>query len=81
TPAPVKQLLEHPRFRAAYDLLALRALAGDASMELAQWWTNIQEADEPERERLIAAQSQEDGAAIKRRKRHRKKPSDPGSHE
>lgn len=38
-------LLEHPRFRAAYDFLALRALAGDESMELAQWWTQFQEVD------------------------------------
>lgn len=38
-------LLEHPRFRAAYDFLALRALAGDESMELAQWWTTFQDAD------------------------------------
>lgn len=38
-------LLEHPRFRAAYDFLALRALAGDESMELAQWWTIFQEVN------------------------------------
>ncbi len=38
-------VLEHPRFRAAYDFLALRALAGDESMELAQWWTTFQDAD------------------------------------
>ncbi len=28
-------LLQHPRFRAAYDFMALRALAGDENMELA----------------------------------------------
>lgn len=38
-------LLQHPRFRAAYDFLALRALAGDESMELANWWTSFQDAD------------------------------------
>ncbi len=37
--------LEHPRFRAAYDFLALRALAGDESIELADWWTQFQEVD------------------------------------
>lgn len=36
-------LLEHPRFRAAYDFMALRALAGDESIELADWWTTFQE--------------------------------------
>lgn len=38
-------LLEDSRFRAAYDFLALRALAGDESMELTQWWTTFQDAD------------------------------------
>ena len=49
------QLLEHPRFRAAYDLLALRALAGDASLELTDWWTTFQDASEEERAVLIAS--------------------------
>ncbi len=48
-------LLQHPRFRAAYDFLALRALAGDESMELAQWWTTFQEADEDGQKDMIAA--------------------------
>ena len=39
-----QDLLEHPRFRAAYDFLGLRALAGDESMELAEWWTTFQDA-------------------------------------
>jgi poly(A) polymerase len=46
-------LLEHPRFRAAFDFLALRALAGDESMELAQWWTTFQEVNPEERGRMI----------------------------
>jgi len=48
-------LLEHPRFRAAYDFLALRALAGDESMELAQWWTDFQEKDAYEQNVMIEA--------------------------
>jgi poly(A) polymerase len=48
-------LLQHPRFRAAYDFLALRALAGDESMELAQWWTTFQELDEQGQNEMIAA--------------------------
>ncbi|MDP9084424.1 MAG: polynucleotide adenylyltransferase PcnB, partial [Pseudomonadota bacterium] len=35
-------LLQHPRFRAAYDFLLLRAQCGVADPELAQWWTDIQ---------------------------------------
>ena len=36
------RLLEHPRFRAAYDFLLLRAEVGEASAELARWWTDFQ---------------------------------------
>ncbi|MGB9331631.1 MAG: polynucleotide adenylyltransferase PcnB, partial [Steroidobacteraceae bacterium] len=35
--------LEHPRFRAAYDLLLLRAEFGLAPREMADWWTRLQE--------------------------------------
>lgn len=41
--------LEHPRFRAAYDLLLLRAQHGLASEEIAQWWTRVQEVSAEER--------------------------------
>ena len=36
------RLLEHPRFRAAYDFLLLRAKAGENVQELADWWTGFQ---------------------------------------
>ena len=39
-------ILEHPRFRAAYDFLALRAEVGEADPELVQWWTDIQTIQE-----------------------------------
>jgi poly(A) polymerase len=51
-------LLEHPRFRAAYDFLALRALAGDESMELADWWTKFQEVSVTEQADMITALGQ-----------------------
>jgi poly(A) polymerase len=47
------RLLEQPRFRAAYDLLALRAALGLASAETAQWWTDLQAAAPDERERMV----------------------------
>ncbi|MGI9229357.1 MAG: polynucleotide adenylyltransferase PcnB [Gammaproteobacteria bacterium] len=37
------RLLEHPRFRAAYDFLLLRAQSGDDVQEMADWWTRFQE--------------------------------------
>lgn len=47
-------LLQHPRFRAAYDFMALRALAGDESLDLAQWWTSFQEVNEEERNLMVS---------------------------
>ncbi|MES1926753.1 poly(A) polymerase [Salinisphaera sp. T31B1] len=37
------RLIAHPRFRAAYDFLLLRAGAGEVDDELAQWWTDAQD--------------------------------------
>lgn len=37
-----RRLMAHPRFRAAYDFLLLRAETGEVDTELAQWWTDIQ---------------------------------------
>ena len=44
-----ERLAQHQRFRAAYDLLLLRASSGEADGELAQWWTDYQDGNaEPE---------------------------------
>ena len=37
------RLMEHPRFRAAYDFLLLRALVDDELSETAAFWTELQE--------------------------------------
>jgi poly(A) polymerase len=47
------RLLEHPRFRAAYDFLVLRAQAGEAAQELADWWTRFQSVDAATRESML----------------------------
>ncbi|MCW8450714.1 polynucleotide adenylyltransferase PcnB [Legionella quinlivanii] len=62
-------LLQHPRFRAAFDFLALRALAGDESMELAQWWTNFQDADETRQHEMITEISPSPSRKPRRRQR------------
>src|SRR6202012_2120078 len=49
------RVLEHPRFRAAYDLLLLRSQFGLASSEIAEWWTRIQEVSSEERARMADA--------------------------
>jgi len=46
------RLLEHPRFRAGYDLLLLRAEFGLAPAPIAEWWTRLQEVDSEERGRM-----------------------------
>ncbi|MCH8895623.1 MAG: polynucleotide adenylyltransferase PcnB [Proteobacteria bacterium] len=40
------RFLHHPRFRAAYDFMLLRASSGDFDAQAAQWWTDIQLADD-----------------------------------
>lgn len=49
------RLLEQPRFRAAYDLLLLRAEHGLAAPEMAQWWTRVQQVSQEERGRMADA--------------------------
>jgi poly(A) polymerase len=51
------RVVEHPRFRAAYDLLLLRAQHGLAPREIADWWTRIQEVSSDERGRMADALS------------------------
>jgi len=66
------RLLEHPRFRAAYDFLLLRSESGEVDAELGEWWTRFQEVDDDERAAMLLA----DSAPKPRRKRKRKKPAD-----
>ncbi len=63
-----QHLLAHPRFRAAYDFLALRAFAGDEKMALVEWWTTYQDADEASQEKMIAACSVATTPTKKRKK-------------
>ena len=49
------RVLEHPRFRAAYDLLLLRVQAGLAVQERADWWTRLQEVSPEEREQMTVS--------------------------
>jgi poly(A) polymerase len=78
-------LLQHPRFRSAYDFLLLRAQAGAVPQELADWWTEIQELPAEERQKRVAelaapppedaaasASADAAGAAPRRRRRRRR---------
>ena len=52
------RLLSHPRFRAAYDLLLLRAELGLASPHMARWWTEVQAVPHEEQGRMADALAQ-----------------------
>lgn len=64
------RLLEHPRFRAAYDFLVLRATSGEIEQELANWWTRFQDADDATRQEMLKPET-----GAKPRRRRRKSPS------
>lgn len=67
------RLLEHPRFRAAYDFLLLRAESGETDLALAQWWTEIQEVSEEKRIEMASATGE--GGKKRRRRKPRKRPA------
>lgn len=64
------RLVTHPRFRAAYDFLLLRAESGEADPELADWWTRFQEASSQERASMTAS-----GTKRRRPRRRGRKPA------
>ena len=74
-PKRISELLVHHRFRAAYDLLVLRAATGDADKNMAQWWTQIQEMDDQQRDAAILERE----SRPKRKRRRRKGSSEPTS--
>lgn len=64
------RLLEHARFRAAYDFLWLRGHSGEIPVELADWWERFQRADGTERERMLRP---DEAPRKRRRSRGRKR--------
>jgi poly(A) polymerase len=67
--------LLHPKFRAAYDFLALRNEAGEPLEDIVDWWTRFQEVSANEQESMVAGLSGGDKAAKPRRRRRRRKPA------
>ena len=66
-----QQLINHPRFRAAYDFLLLRGeIEGGDALEVAQWWTQYQESSPEQRKKM----SNSGGNSGSRRRRPRRKP-------
>jgi poly(A) polymerase len=67
------RLLEHPRFRAAYDFLMLRAQAGEDVREMAQWWERFQAADATRREEVMAERPPSEAPHRPRRRRRKRR--------
>ncbi|MEA3252158.1 MAG: polynucleotide adenylyltransferase PcnB [Pseudomonadota bacterium] len=68
------QILEHPRFRAAYDFLLLREHAGEIAPGLGDWWSAFQDGDEHEQRRLLnKVDADPAGSAGPRKRRPRKR--------
>lgn len=65
------RLLSHPKFRAAYDFLLLRAETGGADEQLAIWWTQFQDASETEKKKMVSGLNK----ATPRKRRRKRKPA------
>lgn len=71
-----EQLVQQPRFRAAYDLLLLREESGETEAGLGEWWTAYQQADAAEREQMCQQLGQKP-ARKRRRYNNRRKGARP----
>jgi poly(A) polymerase len=76
----VFRLLAHPRFRAAYDFLLLRAAEGEDVAALGQWWTRAQTLSHDALSAELSAVASvaapaAPGAVRKRRRRRKPKPT------
>ncbi len=58
------EVLQHPKFRAAYDFLLLRAEIEPKYQERAQWWTTLQTVDPVLQTQMLAEE-------IRKNKKHR----------
>jgi poly(A) polymerase len=68
------RLLDHPRFRAAYDFLLMREDAGEPLDGLGSWWTHYQGADDEEREKMVKDLGRQTTGTKPRRRRRPRKP-------
>lgn len=73
------RLLSHPRFRAAYDFLLLRAEAGEVELELPEWWSEFQRANSQQKQQMSGQGRR--GRSRRRKKQTSKKQSNSPSDE
>jgi poly(A) polymerase len=67
--------LEHPRFRAGYDFLQLRAESGETPKELFDWWRRFMDASPEERSELLLPAAAGEKKRRRRRRGRKKEPS------
>ncbi len=76
-PRQIDRIVQHPRFRAAYDFLVLRAESGEQATDseplddAAQWWTTFQQADQATRADMTEARLAVQPPRKRRRRRRR----------
>ena len=71
------KLLEHRRFRAAYDFMLLRSEVGQFDRGTAEFWTEVQEQSAAERAQSFQIQGGPQGKRRGRRRRRRPRKSGP----
>jgi poly(A) polymerase len=64
-----RSLLEHRRFRAAYDLMLLRVGLGEVDQETADWWTEVQELPEQQKKQQFGARRRSKKPRNRRKKK------------
>ncbi|WP_262964480.1 polynucleotide adenylyltransferase PcnB [Methylobacter psychrophilus] len=65
------RLITHPRFRAGYDFLLLRAETGGADPEVANWWGKYQNANDNEQRKMTQPPRKASGGKSTRRRNPR----------
>ena len=75
------KLMEHPKFRAAYDLLALRAeVENNAELQrLAKWWGEFQVSAPPEQKGMLNELDEEPDVRRRHRRPRKRAPRREGS--
>jgi poly(A) polymerase len=68
-PFMVHRLMNHPRFRAAYDFLLLRAEIKEIDPDIAIWWKNFLDPDDETKKQLIQTVSNSPRGAKRSKKR------------
>lgn len=69
------RLMEHSRFRAAYDFILMREESGEDLQGLGAWWTDYQKANSEKRQAMLKQLGNQDKKRSHRRGGRRKRPS------